>query len=326
MKIDLRILVFFGILFIIPLFIESPFILHLLITSFVFSVICASWDLTMGYLGLFNFGHLAFFGIGAYTTGILTKFFNISPWIGLATGAVIATLFGFILSLPISRIGASAFSLFSLAFQEVLFYLIRSNPYGLTGGAQGLFPVPQITLGSIEFGGYSKVPIYYLILIFFFLTIVILFALVRSRFGFAISALKSSENYAISRGIDPFYYKAVAITSSAFFTGLIGASYAHFLGVVGPEIIGWNITILSCCIVMFGGPGTLFGPVAGAFLITGMSTYLTGFEAYKYVIIALVMLLIILRFPSGMAGAISIFQPYFSKVKRDLYQNFGEKK
>ena len=159
-------------------------------------------------------------------------------------------------------------------------------------------------------------------LLLFFITVVSLFILVKSNVGLAVMALRSSEPYAISRGINPFKYKSIVIIVSGFFTGLIGAFYAHFLGVIGPEILGWNFVVIACCIVMLGGPGTLYGPIVAAFLITILSTYLAGLEAYKYLIIAAVMLIIVLRYPSGIAGSLSTFKSYTLKLRKSLPKKF----
>jgi branched-chain amino acid transport system permease protein len=140
--------------------------------------------------------------------------------------------------------------------------------------------------------------------------------LVNSRFGLAAVALRDSKRYAISRGINPLTYTAVFISFSTFFAGMAGSLYAHLMGVVGPEIVGWSNVVIMCCIVEFGGLGTLFGPAAAAFLLITLTYYLAGLSAYKNIIIALLMLLTLLVWPTGLAGAAYWFKERFLGKKR----------
>jgi len=305
-KILIILLVPLAILLFLPAITQRTYILHLVIMSFVFAVISQNWDLTMGYLGLFNFGHLSFFAIGAYTSGILSINYQVSPWACLFLGGLTAMVTGSVLTLPTIRLGGRVFSLFSFSFQQVLFYLIRSNPMGLTGGSQGLSRIPPLQVFDYQLQGASSIPAYYLALTLFLAITLILYYTVKSPIGMAFTAIRDSENYAISRGIDPFKYRFIAVVLGAFFTGIIGAFYAHFLGVVGPEILGWGNVVLTCCMVEFGGLGTLLGPTAAAFLLTILSNYLSGLEAYRNIIISLIMFFVLIAFPSGLAG---IFTP-----------------
>lgn len=318
------------ILMIIPLLSPSPFLLHLLITIFIQGLVCESWDLSMGYLGLFNFGHLAFFAIGAYVSGILSLYYGISPWIAMIMSSILTFVLGLLISLVTLRASEFAFSLISFAFQSTFMHWVRSGGGAapgefsiggatLTGGTQGLgakFPIPAYQLGSIIFrAGANKVPAYYLTLIMFIVITYAMYKLVNSRFGLAAVALRDSKLYAISRGINPLTYTAIFISISTFFAGIAGSLYAHLMGVVGPEIIGWSNIVIMCCIVEFGGLGTLFGPAAASFLLISLTFYLAGLSAYKNIIIALIMLFTLLIWPTGMAGAASWFKTRYIDKK-----------
>jgi len=317
-----------GVLMLLPLLNPSPFLLHLLIIVFIQGLVCESWDLSMGYLGLFNFGHLAFFAIGAYISGILSLYFGISPWITMIASSIITFILGLLISLVTLRASEFAFSLISFAFQSTFVHWVRSGgglapgKFGmggatLTGGTQGLgakTPIPPFNIGStIIRAGANKVPAYYLALIIFIVATYAMYKLVNSRFGLAAVALRDSKSYAISRGINPLTYTAIFISISTFFAGMAGSLYAHLMGVVGPEIIGWGNIVIMCCIVEFGGLGTLFGPAAAAFLLISLTYYLAGLSAYKNIIIALIMLFTLLIWPTGMAGMASWFKSYINK-------------
>jgi len=319
----------------IPLLSSSPFILHLLITIFLFGLICESWDLSMGYLGLFNFGHLAFFAMGAYFSGILTLYYGFSPWLGMLVSSLFTFALGFALSLATLRAGEFAFSLISFAFQNMFMHWVRSgggpapgewakSGLTLTGGTQGLgalIPIPPLQLGPIIISTEFKISAYYFTLTLFIIITYAMYRLVNSRFGLAAIALRDSRAYAVGLGVNPLTYTAIFISISTFFAGMAGSLYAHIMGVVGPEIVGWSNIIIMCCIVEFGGLGTLLGPAAASFLLVSLTQYLAGLAAYKNIIIALVMLITLLVWPTGMAGAASWFKSrYSSKLKKVAFK------
>ena len=323
-------LIIIGILILVPLISPNPFILQLLITIFIFGQVSESWDLGMGYLGLFNFGHLAFFAIGAYTSGILALYYGVSPWLALLLSSLLTFIIGSLFSLVTIRAGSFAFSLISFAFQSMFLHWVRGGggpaPGKLgeggatfTGGTLGLgaiIPIPHLQVGSIAITiGVNKIPAYYLTLILFLFSTYAMYKLVNSRFGLAAVALRDSRTYAMSRGINPLTYNVIFISLSTFFAGLAGSTYAHLMGVISPEIIGWSNLVLMCCIVEFGGLGTLFGPAAASFLITSLTYYLAGLSAYKNIIIALMMLFTLLLWPTGLAGAASWFKSWYSKKR-----------
>lgn len=319
-------LIIISVLMLIPILAPNPFLLQVLISIFIFGQVSESWDLGMGYLGLFNFGHLAFFAIGAYTSGILALYYGVSPWLAMLLSSLLTFIIGLFFSLVTLRAGSFAFSLISFAFQSMFLHWIRSGggpaPGKLgeggatfTGGTLGLgavVPIPHFQIGSITISmGLNKMPAYYLSLISFIFATYAMYRLVNSRFGLAAVALRDSRRYALSRGINPLTYNAIFISFSTFFAGLAGSTYAHLLGVVSPGIIGWGNLVIMCCIVEFGGLGTLFGPAAASFLLTSLTYYLAGLSAYKNIIIALIMLFTLIAWPSGLAGAASWFKSRF---------------
>ncbi|MEM1510910.1 MAG: branched-chain amino acid ABC transporter permease [Thermofilaceae archaeon] len=323
---SLSVIIFFSM---IPMITNNDFILHLLIMIFLMSIVCGSWDLSMGYLGLFNFGHLAFFAIGGYFSGILSLFYGFSPWLSILLGSVLSFILGLLLSFATLRVSHFTFSLISFAFQNVFLYWVRSGggpapgelgKYGLslTGGTQGLgslIPIPPLQLGSIIFDLKFKIPTYYFTLAIFILAIYGMFKIVNSRFGLAAIGLRDSQIFSKSLGINPIVYTSIFVSISTFFAGLAGALYAHIFGVISPEVMGWSNIILTCCIVEFGGLGTLLGPVSATFLLITMTLYLAGLAVYRDIILAMLMFFTLLVWPSGLAGMASWFKKYFERTK-----------
>lgn len=316
-------------LLMVPVITNDPFILHLLITIFLTSIVCASWDLSMGYLGLFNFGHLAFFAMGGYFSGILSLFYGFSPWISMLISSMLTFMLGLLLSLTTLRVSEFTFCLITFAFQNVFLYWVRSGggpapgelgKYGLslTGGTQGLgslIPIPPLQIGPIILDLKSKVPTYYFTLIVFILTIYVMYKIVNSRLGLAAIALRDSQTFAKNLGINPLVYTSVFVSISTFIAGIAGALYAHIFGVISPEVMSWSNLILMICIVEFGGLGTLLGPVFATFLLMTMNLYLAGLAVYRDIIVVMLMFLLLLVWPSGLAGIATWFKKQLKYFK-----------
>jgi branched-chain amino acid transport system permease protein len=285
---------------------------------FVYSVVTSNWDLVVGYSGIFNFGHLGFFAIGAYVSVIMSKSFGLSPWIGMFIAGLVTTLAGLLVGIPTLRLRGIYFALFTFAFQQGLYSLILINPQGLTGGSQGLMFIPPLRMGSVELSRTNKVGAYYLALGIFLVSTITLYRVIRSYIGYAFKALRDSEDYAISRGINPYRYKLLSVLISAFFTGVIGSFYAHYLKVLGPAIVGWDFFLLALAMLVIGGLGTLFGPIGASFVLFLVSEYTTGLGAYRFIIIALVMIAALLVSPSEMREKLQMVSAQLSQRLRKL--------
>ena len=310
-------------LFLIPIIIGGfSFNLKLIILSLIYAVLVSNWDLTLGYTGIFNFAHGAFFAIGAYTSGILAgggmppyvkPVFHVSPWLALLAGGVVASVSSLIIALPSLRLRGIYFALFAFGFQQTLYSVILVNPNYLTGGSQGLTHIPNLQLGPISFGGIESTPDYYLILCIFLASTFFLYKIIHSKIGMAFVALRDSEVYAMSRGIDPYKYKTLSVLISAFFTGIVGAFYAHYLGVISIEILGWGFISLGLSILILGGVGTFFGPIIASFIMTFISEHVRGFFAYRPVIIATILVVVMVLRPSGILTAIPVLVNFFKE-------------
>jgi branched-chain amino acid transport system permease protein len=290
-------------LVLLPLLTRNGYVLHLLILCFIFGVAVTSWDLTIGYTGIFNFAHFAFFSIGAYTSAILAKSAGVLPWLSLPVAGLVAAAASLVLSLPTLRLKGIYFALFSFAFVKVVYSLILFNPGGLTGGAQGLVGVPSFSIGSFEFSHVDKTAYYYLGLALFGISTYAIYRVIRSPVGLSLQALRDSEAYAVGRGISAYVYKVSAVAISAFFAGLIGAFYGNYLGVVGLETMGWEILSLGLAMLVLGGVATLFGPIISVFLLTvGFELLRQSTPGFQYLAIAIVMISIVVLAPFGIGG------------------------
>jgi branched-chain amino acid transport system permease protein len=287
-----------GIVFIVfallPVFARDPYLLHLLILTLVFGVLASSWNLLFGFMGVYSFGHQAFFGIGAYMTGILVTRNISSPWVGILLGGVGAALMSLIISWPTFRLKGPYVAIVTLAFAEVL-RITCANWVDLTRGQLGL-SVPAL------FSGTSRIESYYFIFLIFSATWVVLRKLMKSPLGLAVIAIRESQEAAESLGVDIVKFKRFAFILTSFMAGIAGAFYAHYIGILTPDVMGTGIIFGILVMGLFGGIGTLNGPILGSLVLTFLAEYLRGFGNFRFLIYSLVIIFIVLFLPGGLIG------------------------
>ncbi len=283
-----------------PLVIQDSYLHHLVILSFIFAILGSSWNLLFGYMGVYSFGHQAFFGVGAYVSALLAVKAGLTPWIGLFLGGIGAALVSLVISWPTFRLKGPYIAIVTLAFAEVL-RITCSNWVELTRGQLGL-TVPPLFQGS------SRVQYYYLILLMFAATMMVLIKMIRSSFGLVAISIRESQEAAESLGINLNRYKRFAFILTSFMAGATGAYYGHYMGILTPEVLGTHVIFSLLVMGLFGGIGTLSGPVLGAFILTFLAEYLRGLEDYRFLIYALVIIFTVLFLPRGLAGGLAVLK------------------
>ena len=188
------------ILILLPFVVPSPYIRHLLIITFIYAIVASNWDLSLGYAGVFNFGHIAFFAVGVYGSAILSKTFGITPWATIPIAGLIGVVAALIISLPVLRLKGIYVVLVTFAFSQLCFQLVLSQEE-ITGGSMGMPLLPPLKIGDYNFARDGKFGYYFIGLFLLVLSTIYLHRLVHSRFGTSIIALRDNEDYAISRGI-----------------------------------------------------------------------------------------------------------------------------
>jgi len=302
-----KVAIFFTVsLILFPAIVRDPYILHLIILSLMFAVLSLSWNFICGYAGIFTFGHQGFFGIGAYFSALLAMKAGVSPWVGLLIGGIAPTILSFFIGLPCLRLRAAPYvALTTLGFSEIA-RITCMNLVGLTRGELGLWGIPTLPsfqIGSliVDFSGVSRIPYYYLILIIFFITVIVLYRQIHSPTGLALKAIRESQDAAESLGVPITRYKLIAFLISSFFAGLVGAFYAHYIVILTPtSIFSVGIMVEIVAITLIGGLGTFTGPIAGAFILTIGLEYLRAFGEYRFIIYGILLVIIILFVPHGL--------------------------
>src|SRR6201994_4204366 len=286
----------------------APNLQDVIVLSFLFAGLALAWNIAGGYAGLISFGHSAFFGVGAFTSTILLVRYDLSPWIGIWVGAIIAAAFGAILAVICARLRGPFFILSTLAFAEVV-RIIALNWASLTGGPEGLSIPPVSSLAGMVFASkstYAALMLGYLVMAY-----AITKALEASRFGYYLFAIRDNEDAAGAAGVNPLLGRTAAMALSAALTGIGGSLFAQYFLYLDPTyVISPELSFQFALLPAVGGLGTAIGPILGSFLITPLSELLRSYlgssaGGLHLVIYSAGLIVVMLYFPAGLAGALN---------------------
>jgi len=281
-----------------PAWVWNPYHLHTLIMAGIFAVLALSLNLLLGCTGQLSLGHAAFFGIGAYATGLLTVKLEWSPWLGLLAAAALPAVTGWIIGHLALKLRGAYFVLLTISFAGVV-SLVSVNWMDLTNGPLGLPGVPPVEIGLPGLHVLSlraKGAYYYLVLAAVLGCYLVCLALIRSRIGRALIALRENEALAESVGIDSTHYLVLAAVISAAMAGLAGGLYAHYTRFVSPEVFLFSYTVTMVIMVVAGGKGTLAGPIVGAVIFTVLPEVLRALTSWQWQMLLYGILLIAILF------------------------------
>ena len=253
-----------------PLAFTKPFPQHVMILIFMFGTMAVAWNIMGGYAGMFSFGQVAFFGIGAYTSSFLLITYHVNPWIGLIAGGLIAALVGAAIGYPCSNLRGHYFAIASIAFGEIV--RTHFNNWKLIGAAEGMtLPMLEESFKNFMFHS-TKLPYYYIILAFLIMSLIICYFVATSKMGYYFRAIKESHDVAKVLGINVVRYRLMAIMISAFLTAMAGTFYAQYVLYLDPEsVLILPISVQIVLISMLGGAGSIMGPVIGAAILMPVS-------------------------------------------------------
>ena len=280
-----------AVLALVPLFMRNPYFLHMMIMVLIWICLGQSWNLLGGYAGQVSFGHATFYGVGAYSAGLLYFHKEISTWYGMILGPIMAMVFAVPLGLICFRLRGAYFALAMLALAEVL-RLVATNWISFTNGSVGILIVPTM----------AKIPYYYMALALAAGSFYVIYRLVNSKWGFYFVAIREDQDAAESMGIDTTKYKLISLLVSAFFTGLAGAFYMNYMAFIDPHVVFSlvDVSIMMILVVMLGGAGTLYGPAIGAVIMVVLSeVFRTYFGHANLLIMGILIIFIIVFIPDG---------------------------
>jgi branched-chain amino acid transport system permease protein len=295
----------------VPLVVRSDYVLGSAVLAGIYIILASSLNITNGYVGLFSFGHAAFYGIGAYTAALLATRLGWSFAFTLPAAGVVAAAVGAALALLTLRLGGIFLALVTIAFQEIA-YLVTLNWIGLTRGPMGVPGVPPPVLLGWEISGNRGE--YYLVLALDLLTLFVLSRIVTSRLGRIFVAIRDDELAAEACGIATFPAKVLAFVIATFFAGLAGALYAHHARFVSADSFGLDETFVILTMLIVGGMGSLLGPALGAVLLVILPEVFRFLAEYRGVVYGVILIGVILLRPEGIAGVPGIIQPLGARV------------
>jgi branched-chain amino acid transport system permease protein len=301
-------IVFFAAVAAAPLVVQDAFLLDGMILILLWGAVSAAWNVAGGYAGQISLGHSAFFGLGAYAAALTVTHWELSPWIGVAAGAVLATAAGLMIGYLSNRLRGPYFVLATIAFSQVLL-IVASRWRGFTAGSEGI-PVP-FRPGFWTLGFIDKTVWLYLMLAVAVLLYLVQRYLERSRIGYQLAAVREDEDAAESLGVAARRLKVAAVVVSAALTAVCGAFWAQYVGFVDPiYVFSVDLSVRFALASIIGGLGTALGPFLGSALITSLEMYLRarfggigGGLVGIYLIIYGVALIVVVRFaPQGFVG------------------------
>ena len=309
-------------LYSIPLWMQDLYFLHILINTGIFIIAAMSLNLLLGYTGQLSLGHVAFFGIGAYTSALLSLGFDLQltdsytfvfepkpVWFAFISGIVVAGLAGWFIGKLSFRVRGAYFVIVTISFAEVV-RLIALNWVDLTEGPMALNNIPPVALYLPGYGVetfYQKQPNYYLVLTICIISYIIIANLVRSRAGRAMIALRENETLGTSVGVDVTKYLVLATVVAAAIAGAAGGLYTHYVRIVDPDVFLFIYTVTMVIMVITGGKGTLAGPIVGGLIFGILPEVLREFAApeLQWIIYGILMIVVVYFLPAGIVPALA---------------------
>jgi branched-chain amino acid transport system permease protein len=275
----------------------DDYYLHLLIMAGLFFMLAAGMNLLLA-AGQLNLGHTAFFGIGAYASGLLTLHWALSPLVALLAASAIAGGLGYLLGQLTLRLRGAYFVLVTVGFAEVI-RLVATNWTDLTQGPMGLPGVPAFAVGPERLVLTAKRDYYYLMAVMGGGALLLTARLLSSRVGRALSAIRENEGLAESSGISAYRHTMLALVVACALAGAAGSFYAHYVNFLSPELFGFHNTVTMAVMVVGGGQGTILGPAVGALVFTFVPELLRMAVFYRMLLYGVILLLVVLFLPRG---------------------------
>ncbi len=298
--------VFLALVAAFPAVSPNAYILNMMGFVGIYILLSTGLNILMGYAGQVSLGHAAFWGLGAYISGVLTAKFGWSPVLALMASVVGTCGAALAVGLPTLRLRGHYLAMATLGV-GVIFHTLFVQFAGLTGGPSGLVDVPSFSVGSITIG--TTVENYYFIWAWGAIGLMGALNLSQSRMGRALNAIKGSDTAAECMGVDTYRYKVIIFVLSAAYAAVAGSLYVHYINFVAPDTFGFMSSVLLLTMVVVGGIGAFWGPVIGASILTLLPEYLRAYGGLEVLLYGLILIGVMMFMPKGLA-------PLFHNVHR----------
>jgi branched-chain amino acid transport system permease protein len=310
------IVILFFFLIIFPFIVRNPYLIDTVITVLLFAFLGNAWNIVGGLAGQASLGQSAYYGIGAYTSTILLIKFGLSPWIGMFTGAIIASCLAIIFGYPSLRMKGPYFVFFTIGFAETMRILFLT--WDWVQGSRGIIIPYKTGFSNMMFA--KKEPYYYIILIFLVLGLCITYFIQNSKIGRYCIAIREDDIMAQAIGINTALYKTYTFAISAAIMAIGGTFYAQYVLFIHPnDIMSLNNSLIFMLVAVAGGMGHLFGPLIGALLIMPFWEYFRATFGGRYVglgiaFAGLAILVIGTAAPNGILGIWDTIKKKIGKI------------
>lgn len=296
-----------------PFTINSPFIFTILILIGIYSMITIGLSLLIGYAGQISLGHAAFFGIGAYITGVFTVKFHISPWLAILIGMIFTFTVAFLIAIPVLKLKGHFLALATMAI-NIIVYVLLLGLSDYTGGASGLGGIPELSIAGFSLSG-NQVIFYYFVWMITLLVLLFAMNIVRSHIGRLLKSIHDSEIAAETLGVNVSKYKVAIFALSAMFASLAGSLYAHYITFIAPPTFYISFSILLLIMVMVGGVQSLWGAIIGTTVMMFLNeliryvghTYLQISGEVEIVVYGAIIVIVMIFMPKGLVDIFSRF-------------------
>jgi len=290
-----------AVLIIIPQ-VTSEYITYVAVLAMLWAVLTGSYDILTGYTGPLTFCHGAFYGIGAYTSALLTLKAGFPFWVAFPVSGIAVFLFAALIGYPALRLKGHYFAVTTFFFAHFI-YLVILNSVNLTSGPLGLGGIKPPE-GFLGLNFVSLTASYYLILVFGVIVIAGLYLLIRSGFGKLLVTIRENEELAEASGVRTAFFKGLAFSIGAGVAGLTGSLFAHFFRLLHPTTFAWMTSEMVVIMSLVGGLGTLIGPIIGAFIVTLILELMRFAPELRMIIWSVALIAILIVEPKGLMGLV----------------------
>ncbi len=273
-----------------------------LMKALCFALFACAFNLLLGFGGLLSFGHAMFLGTAGYVCAHAAKQWGLTPELAILTGTAASGLLGVIVGALAIRRQGIYFAMITLAIAQMMYFFYLQAPF--THGEDGIQSVPRGKLfGVVDLS--NTLTMYYFVLVVFLGAFLVIYRVIHSPFGQVLKAIRENEPRAISLGYDAARYKLLAFILSAVLAGLAGATKSIVFQLASLTDVHWTMSGEVVLMTLLGGMGTIFGPVAGAFVIVSLENYLAAFGEWVTVITGAIFVVCVLAFRRGIVGELS---------------------
>ncbi|MGL4106448.1 branched-chain amino acid ABC transporter permease [Clostridium sp. LP20] len=273
----------------------------IIILTLINIILAVSLNLIVGFTGQLCLGHAGFMAIGAYISALITIKANMPFVISIFIGAIVACFFAALIGYPTLKLKGDYFAITTLAFCEIIRVVLMN--INSIGGARGLTGIPNKTTFSVAF-------------LFMIITVVVIYNIIHSSQGRSMISIRENEIAAEAMGVNAFKYKMMAFIVGAFFAGLAGGLYAHYMGYIQPASFDFVKSIDYLTFVVFGGMGSISGSILATTILTFLPELLRGLQDYRMIIYPLALIILMIFRPQGLLGDKEISFNIFNKFKK----------